>query len=64
MIEAITNFIVGILTSFLIQEVYYHVSGLQVSSKQSMELTAIFTAASLFRGYIIRRIFNKYEKSI
>lgn len=61
MLEAVTNFIVGILTSFFIQELYYHFSGLTVSSRHSVELTAIFTVASLFRGYIIRRIFNKYE---
>ena len=58
-LEAITNTVAGLLTSFLIQVIIYPVLGIPVTIGQNIIITAVFFAASFLRSYIIRRIFNK-----
>jgi hypothetical protein len=64
LIESITNTIVGFMVSLLIQIAIYPILGIPVTISQNLVITSIFTIASILRGYIIRRIFNKqhYEK--
>ena len=57
--EAITNTIVGFIVSFLIQIVIYPIMDIPVRFSQNIIITCVFTLASILRGYIIRRIFNK-----
>ena len=58
-IETITQTIVGLGFSFVIQVVLYPILGIPVTFNQNVIITIVFFAASLFRGYFIRRIFNK-----
>jgi hypothetical protein len=63
-IESITNVIVGLITSFLIQLIIYPLLNIPVSLNQNIIITVVFFIVSFLRGYIIRRIFNKKDKVI
>lgn len=57
-IESLTNILVGLITSFLIQLVIYPIMGIPVSFNQNIIITIVFFIASFIRGYLIRRYFN------
>jgi flagellar motor component MotA len=61
-IEALTNTVVGLIISFLIQIVIYKALKIDVTIKQNLIITIIFFIASIIRGYAIRRIFTKLKK--
>lgn len=56
--EAITNTIAGLVVSFAIQLIIYPTLRIPVTIGQNVLITAVFTVASIGRGYIVRRIFN------
>ena len=56
--ESLTNILVGLITSFLIQLVIYPIMGIPVSFNQNIIITIVFFIASFIRGYLIRRYFN------
>jgi len=58
-IESITNVVIGLITSFLIQLVLYPMLNIPVSFSQNIIITFVFFVASFIRGYLIRRFFNK-----
>lgn len=58
-IESITNVIIGLITSFLIQLVLYPLLNIPVTFSQNIIITLVFFVASFIRGYLIRRFFNK-----
>lgn len=62
-IESITNVIVGLLISFLIQIVIYPALKIPVTLSQNLIITFVFFIASFIRGFIIRRIFNQKQNS-
>ena len=62
LLEALTNTVVGLLVSFGIQLLIYPILGIAVTIGQNVIITFVFFAASISRGYIIRRIFNKLNK--
>jgi uncharacterized membrane protein len=59
--ESITNVIIGLVISFLIQLWIYPFLHIPVTIKQNIFITIIFFIASFIRGYIIRRIFNTMQ---
>ena len=59
-IEAVTNTIIGLLTSFVIQLILYPILDIDVSIGQNLLITLVFFIASICRGYLIRRLFNKF----
>ena len=54
-IEAISNTIIGLLTSFCIQLLIYPFLNIEVSLNQNIFITFVFFIASIIRGYIVRR---------
>jgi len=58
-LESVTNTIVGLIVSFLIQLFIYNLLDIKVSFGQNIIITLVFFIASIVRGYIIRRVFNK-----
>ena len=62
LVEAITNTLAGLLVSFTIQLIIYPVMGIPVKLHQNVIITLVFTAASIARGYFIRRIFNNLKQ--
>lgn len=59
MIESITNTIVGLVVSFLIQLIIYPIMDIPVTLEKNVVITLIFFIASFLRSYIIRRLFTK-----
>jgi hypothetical protein len=61
-IESITQTVIGLLTSFIIQVILYPLMGIPVTFKQNIIITAVFFVVSIIRGYVVRRIFNNKIK--
>ena len=59
-LESLTNVTAGLILSFTIQFIYYRAMKIEVEIIENVILTFIFLVVSLFRTYIIRRIFNKH----
>jgi uncharacterized membrane protein YfhO len=57
--ELITNVILGLVMSFIIQLILYPLLNIEVSINQNIIITFVFFIASFIRGYVIRRLFNK-----
>lgn len=62
LIESVTNTIIGLVTSFLIQLIIYPILDIPVTLSQNVAITSVFFVASILRGYLVRRIFNSKEK--
>jgi hypothetical protein len=58
-IESLTNTITGLLTSFAIQLVIYPLMNIDVRIDQNVIITMVFFLASVIRGYVVRRLFNR-----
>jgi len=61
-IESITQTIIGLITSIVLQMVLYPLLCIPVSFKQNLIITAVFFVVSIIRGYAVRRIFNNKIK--
>lgn len=61
--ESIVNTLSGLVISMLIQVIIYPLMGIPVTLNQNIIITLVFFVASLVRGYVIRRLFNKSKKS-
>lgn len=59
LVESLTNIAVGIGVAFASQLVIFGSYGLHVSYTQNAEMTCYFTAVSLVRSFILRRMFNR-----
>lgn len=62
LIESVTSTVLGLVISFLIQLIIYPTLNIPVTFTQNIIITSVFFIASIGRGYLIRRIFNKLEK--
>lgn len=62
LIEAITNTLTGLVVAFCIQIIIYPIMDIPVKLYQNIIITIVFTAASILRSYLIRRIFNNDTK--
>jgi len=58
-IESITQTIIGLGTSILIQVILYPIMGIPVTFSQNLIITMVFFIVSIIRGYFIRRWFSK-----
>lgn len=56
-IEAATNVILGWMLALVTQALIFPALGLQVMLWQNLALSAVFTAVSFLRSYILRRFF-------
>jgi hypothetical protein len=61
-LEVTISTIFGLVTSFIIQLLIYPALNIDVKLNQNIIITFVFFIASILRGYLIRRIFNKKEK--
>ena len=58
-IESLIQTFIGLSVSFIIQLIIYPVMDIEVSYKQNIIITLVFTIASIIRGYFVRRFFNR-----
>jgi len=61
LIESVTNTLIGLVTSFIIQLIIYPVLNIPVTINQNIIITFVFLMVSIIRSYIIRRIFNNKQ---
>jgi hypothetical protein len=61
-IESVTQTIIGLVTSLLIQLILYPLLKIPVTLSQNLIITFVFFLVSIIRGYFIRRFFNKKIK--
>ena len=61
MVEAITNVVVGYALAVATQIVVFPWFGLHPNLGENLALGAIFTGISLIRGYILRRLFERWR---
>ncbi len=59
--ESITNTIIGLVTSYLVQLLIFPLYGINVSHSTNLQITLIFFAISFTRSYVVRRTFNKKQ---
>ena len=58
LIESIINVLVGYSISVLAQIIIFPVFGINISIESNLKIGLFFTAVSIIRSYILRRIFN------
>jgi len=61
-IESTVQTFIGLAVSFLIQIIIYPLLNIPVSVTQNIIITLVFTVASIIRGYLLRRLFNKIKE--
>ena len=57
-IETIVGTLIGFIVSLILTMIVLPLHGLQPTTFDSISITAIFTVASIIRGYYVRRLFN------
>jgi len=58
LVESIANVVVGFAVAVLAQMIVFPVLGIEASFTQNLGLGIAFTAVSLARSYILRRLFD------
>ena len=63
LIETLAGVSIGFVVSVLASLVVYPAFGHSFTLGQNMAITVIFTALSIARGYLVRRLFNRINKA-
>ena len=63
LIETVASTAIGFIIAFLAQLIFYPLYGFEVTLSQNLQLTAIFTAISIVRGYYVRCLFNHLHRT-
>ena len=58
LLEAVANIAIGMGIAFCAQLVVFPALGIAVRLDQNVQITVAFTAVSLVRSYLLRRLFN------
>jgi hypothetical protein len=61
LVEAVTNILVGYALAVGMQILVFPWFGLYPSPRQNLAIGAVFTVASLIRGYVLRRLFERWR---
>lgn len=59
LIEAIVNTFAGLMFSFVIQKILNYAYDVEMTNSTAAWFVFWFTVASVFRSYVVRRVFNK-----
>ena len=62
MIESLTSTTIGIIIGVVLNLTILPIFGYPVSVVDSLWISLIFTAISVIRSYVVRRIFNSKER--
>ncbi len=57
--ETITNVVVGLLISLVLNASIFPLFGWIITLQQNLTIAAIYTVVSIIRSYFMRRIFNR-----
>jgi len=58
LIETISNIVIGLWVSLILNAILFPLLGFNLSHKQNITLTLIYTVVSIVRSYSLRRLFN------
>ena len=61
LVEAATNVIVGYALAVGMQIVVFPVFGIRIALGDQLAIALAFTAVSLIRGYVLRRLFERWR---
>ena len=64
LVEAVSGTLIGLVFSFCAQIVIYPAMGVPITIKQNVQITFIFFCISIVRGYLVRRLFNRYIQKV
>lgn len=62
LLEAGTNVMAGLILSFVLQLVLFRVLGIVATAGQNLVMTVAFSAMSLARSYVLRRLFIRFRR--
>lgn len=62
-IESITNVLIGYSISVLAQIIIFPIFEINVSIESNLKIGLFFTIVSIIRSYVLRRIFNLFQKN-
>ena len=62
LIEAAANVVAGLVLSFIMQLVLFKAMGITAGIGQNLLITAAFSALSIARSYVLRRLFNGVDR--
>jgi hypothetical protein len=62
LVEAATNVVVGFGIALITQVLAFPALGIETTLRQNATLSALFTAVSLARGFMLRRVFNRVAR--
>lgn len=62
LLEAGTNVMAGLILSFVLQRVLFMVLGIVATARQNLVMTVAFSAMSLARSYVLRRLFIRFRR--
>jgi fructose-specific phosphotransferase system IIC component len=60
--EAVAGTAIGFVVSVAASMVVYHAHGHAFTLAENVSITLIFTVLSVVRGYLVRRLFNRFHK--
>lgn len=61
LMESVTNIAIGVTIGFISNIIILPAFGYKVTLTDGLYISLVFTAISLARSYIIRRVYNKYN---
>ena len=62
LMEAVANNAIAFVISIAANQLVLPLFGFMVSFAQSVGITLAFTAISIVRGYVVRRVFSRLER--
>ena len=62
LVESIANTGAGFALSLLIQITLFSLMSIETTTSQNLLMSGVFTVASLVRGYLMRRLFLRWEE--
>ena len=62
LVESIANTGAGFLVSLVLQISLFYFMSIETTTSQNLFMSGVFTLASLVRGYVMRRLFLRWEE--
>ena len=62
LVESIANTGAGFLVSLVLQISLFSLMSIETTTTQNLLMSGVFTVASLVRGYLMRRLFLRWEE--
>ena len=62
LVESIANTGAGFLVSLVLQISLFALMSIETTTTQNLLICGVFTVASLVRGYLMRRLFLRWEE--